>query len=617
MEERDLRAFEDGCADRESYQQVAITEAELQSFEDFVIILLLQHEFATEEEYDKAFRIVCKEFKVQPSKPHAVRAYHRLRESGRIDRNAAFERLASKKAVQLNSGVVVITVVATVSKSDPVKQFLCQARALAEQGQDLDKVEIIVLGGAWSGYSADYREEFCRDLFHAANTFDKDLGESKEQGDATASRHIRRSLLEEQCLNEKSSVEIIGLTLEMQPDFVNVDELRQLRQYGCTCVLISLQHTDDEVLRYMSYAHRRQDVVNALRLLKMCGFQVILHIMPDLPGSSIDKDQLMFGEVLHEEDLQADHWKICPCEVTPFSKVEQWYREGNYMPYTEDPSKLLKLVAEVQAEVRPWIRLDGVICDARHREVLDAPEGTEKLHVRLRQYRSSEGTEYFLSVEGGSRGTVTGKDGKKQKSSRAEKRQRKAQRKRREGEAEADAAAGLAKTADAFDAAGADNAVLYGSLRLRLNDNAEAAGEAFPELRNCALIRELLVSPVLDAWVGHTLIDAAEQLAASRSWPRIGVIAGVGIRNYFRALGYEQKGHGQYLIKELRSSEVMPLDPRSLELPLLEAAAKLQDMKKRDRRHAQCRALLTVTVSLSAAAIAGFTVQRQWCRRLR
>mmetsp|Transcript_158800 Transcript_158800/g.281552 ORF Transcript_158800/g.281552 Transcript_158800/m.281552 type:complete len:627 (-) Transcript_158800:95-1975(-) len=621
-EEQDLRAFEDGCADRESYQKVAIPEEELQIFEDFVIVLLLQHDFATEEEYDKALRAVRKEFKVQPSKPHIVRAYYRLRKSGRIDGNLAFERLASKKAVQLNSGVVVITVVATLSKLDPVNQFLDQARVLAEQGHPLHKVEITILGGAWSWYSPDYREEFCRDLFYAANTFDKDFSKPQERGNEAATRQTRHSLLEEQCLNEKSSVEIVGLTLEMRPDFVNIDVLRQIRQYGCVHVLIGMQHTDDEVLRYTSRAHRRQDVVNAVRLLKTCGFQVNLHIMPDLPGSSPDKDQAMLGEVLQNEDLQADRWKITPCEVTPFSVIEQWYREGSYMPYTEDPSKLFKLLTEVQGEVHPWIMADDIRC----REVQDCPEAVEKLHVRVRQYRSSQGTEYFLSVEGGSRGNAASKDGKKQKPSKAEKRQRKAQRKRREGEAvacqgggdaEADAAAGPAKTADASEAAGADNAELYALLRLRFNDNADAAGEAFPELRNCALIRDLHINRVLDAWVGQMLVAAAEQLAASRSWPRIAVIAGVGVRTYYRALGYEQRGHGQYLIKDLRSSETTPLDSRSLELPLPEAAAKLQEMKKRDSRHAQCRAALAITLSLAAAAVSGFALQRHWCRKLR
>merc|ERR1711920_164846 len=40
----------------------------------------------------------------------------------------------------------------------------------------------------------------------------------------------------------------------------------------------------------------------------------------------------------------------------------------------------------------------------RCREVRDWPETAEGLRLRIREYRSSEGTEYFISVEGSNRG---------------------------------------------------------------------------------------------------------------------------------------------------------------------------------------------------------------------
>merc|ERR1711972_577653 len=45
----------------------------------------------------------------------------------------------------------------------------------------------------------------------------------------------------------------------------------------------------------------------------------------------------------------------------------------------------------------------------------------------------------------------------------------------------------------------AENATLYGLLRLRLNDDADAPTKALPELKGCALIRELHVYGVLVA----------------------------------------------------------------------------------------------------------------------
>merc|ERR1719350_2378161 len=145
----------------------------------------------------------------------------------------------------------------------------------------------------------------------------------------------------------------------------------------------------------------------------------------------------MFQDVLHTEDLQADHWKIYPCEVTPFTKIEKWYQEGTYMPYTEvKPELLVNLLAKVKAEVHPWIRLNRVIRDIpevsivagnsntnlrqaifaelasmgkscrciRCREVRDWPESADGLRIKIREYRSSEGTEFFISIEGCDRG---------------------------------------------------------------------------------------------------------------------------------------------------------------------------------------------------------------------
>ena len=45
-----------------------------------------------------------------------VRAYHRLLKSGRIPQHASFERIATKKSVRSNSGVVVITILTAPGK---------------------------------------------------------------------------------------------------------------------------------------------------------------------------------------------------------------------------------------------------------------------------------------------------------------------------------------------------------------------------------------------------------------------------------------------------------------------------------------------------------------------
>ena len=96
------------------------------------------------------------------------------------------------------------------------------------------------------------REEFCRDVFYAANTFDEGKSKLGARDAAAANVRPRKSILEEQRLNERAATKIIGLTLETRPDHITQAEVRRLRRYGCTRVQIGVQHTDDEVLNYIN-----------------------------------------------------------------------------------------------------------------------------------------------------------------------------------------------------------------------------------------------------------------------------------------------------------------------------------------------------------------------------
>ena len=46
--------------------------------------------------------------------------------------------------------------------------------------------------------------------------------------------------------------------------------------------------------------------MRCIRLLKNAGYKIDIHLMPNLPGSSPDKDKRMFAEVLEGNLLQAD-----------------------------------------------------------------------------------------------------------------------------------------------------------------------------------------------------------------------------------------------------------------------------------------------------------------------
>ncbi|KPI89325.1 putative Elongator-like Protein 3a [Leptomonas seymouri] len=423
---------------------------------------------------------------------------------------------------------------------DPCRQFEDRVRSLMAIGHPADKVELLVLGGTWESYPFAYRERFIRDLFYAANVlFDPPQAPHRPPLD----------ILQEQLLNESAQCKIIGVTLETRPDTIKPEMLVELRRFGCTRVQLGIQHTDDGILALVNRQSTREDAANAIKLLKDSCFKVDIHLMPDLPGASPEIDKAMFDDVLNSPYLQADQWKIYPCQTTPFSVIEQWFKDGKYHPY--GLQNLVEVLLYAKARVHPWIRVNRVIRDIpvdyvlagvevtnlrqllavklkergercrciRCREVKGDKNVSEKLKsavVKERQYEASEGTEIFVSVE-----TPT------------------------------------------------EDAMIFGFLRLRLHiRNWETP---FAELTTCALIRELhvyghllptytedgvggaAVPAAQHTGIGRRLLERAEAIAKAEGYAKIAVISGVGVRGYYKRFGYRLTAahRGGFLVKRL------------------------------------------------------------------
>eukprot|EP00308_Calcidiscus_leptoporus_P021320 CAMPEP_0119361664 /NCGR_PEP_ID=MMETSP1334-20130426/8920_1 /TAXON_ID=127549 /ORGANISM="Calcidiscus leptoporus, Strain RCC1130" /LENGTH=662 /DNA_ID=CAMNT_0007376737 /DNA_START=32 /DNA_END=2020 /DNA_ORIENTATION=+ len=570
-----------------------VSEDELHVLTDIV------HEIAASpptsaRELEAALLAQRKKRHVSFRKAQLLYVYNSLISRGELTERPLLQRLLVKKSSKSQSGVLVITVLtspyprfgnqvqrfscawncyycpsepdqpksylhdepavkrANENGFDPVLQLTDRAATLAMNGHPVDKIELLVLGGTWASYPHQYQEEFCRDLFYAANTFWE------------REKRPRLSLAEEQGINERARCKIIGLTLETRPDTIDTDELRRLRSYGCTRVQLGLQHTDDAVLKKINRGCTTQHAITALRRLKDACYKVDVHLMPNLPGSSMALDQAMFERMLSDADLQADQWKIYPTQVVPWTVIKKWFERGEYVPYRMDD--MFELLMKVKARVHPWIRLNRVVRDIPIQYVsggLGVPNLREDLLgemsnrglacrcIRCREvggnaslagepllvvhsYAASGGSEFFISFE-----------------------------------------------SDTLE-------VLLGFVRLRLPGTFEPRGDGaqsvlqserppFPELEGCMLIRELHVYGQLIATddkssadtqhtgLGRRLMAEAERIGRAHGFRRAAVIAGIGTRGYYRKLGYELGGVGGFMLKELRffslgwASDVAPL----------------------------------------------------------
>jgi len=619
----DSRSFVDEAA--------VIPEEERTSYESFMADLINEDRSETLK-FDGARawtqRIVKlrRKHHVQPSKAQMSVLYATMLQSASIvSTHTSFEAYLRKKATRSLSGIVVIAVVmspyptytdaetgevkqqrfscakncyycpnepgmprsylseeaaiarAARAKFDAIQQFYARANTLKKLGHTVDKIELSVLGGTFSQYPREYQTEFLRDLFWSANTFNDGIM-------IFSQKRKRRSLAEEIKIHESSAAthrcRIVGLTLETRPDTIaSFAAVRRLREFGATRLQIGVQHTDDAILSKINRGCEHSDAVRCVRLLKNSGYKIDIHLMPNLPGATVAGDKAMFAEILDDDLLQADQWKVYPCQTVDYTLIKKWYEEGSYKPYAL--SELMEVVIGLMASVKPWIRLNrmfralpaehitvgitqsnfrqvlvremevrSLACrDIRSREVGTlVRNGTfnaeivaaDNIELRVREYNSSGGREYFISLES------------------------------------------------------RDETVLIGFVRLRLppclmhsgawhpssftldearygsRDEYVELNKVFPELYHSALVREAHVYgfKVTAAESGATgqsaqtgqsrgygmlLMTEAEKIAKREGYARVAVIAGVGTRKYYRAkLGY--RNDGTYMVKDLSAT---------------------------------------------------------------
>tara|TARA_Y100000389_G_scaffold66310_2_gene62415 strand:+ start:86 stop:1858 length:1773 start_codon:yes stop_codon:yes gene_type:complete len=395
---------------------------------------------------------------------------------------------------------------ANILKFDCTAQVHLRIAQYMRMGHDVDKLEVLVLGGTFSEYPEEYQYEFVRDIYYASNTA---LGNHRKE---------RFPLETEILLNETANVRVIGLTLETRPDTITLDEIKKFREFGCTRVQMGMQHTDDKILKLSNRGHTLKETRNAIKLLKDNCFKLDLHVMPNLFGSSPEKDKQMLDQVLYDPSIQADQLKLYPVSVLRWTVYEKWFNEGKYKPYSDE--KLKEVLLYVMRKMHPWIRLNRIIrdipsqsilggCNVPHmRQELDKVSNCKDIRSRevkgkiigehyrkVRKYESSGGTEIFISYES------------------------------------------------------KDEKIIYGFIRLRIPWRInEKDKETLPEMKDSAFVRELhtygSVSKVGEKrgsqhrGIGSKLLKDAEFYALMNGYNSLVCISGIGVREYYRKRGY-------------------------------------------------------------------------------
>ena len=255
-----------------------------------------------------------------------LKVYHKLVKNKTLARSARIEQLLQRRAVRTLSGVAVVTALtkphpcpghclycpnekglpksylknepaahrAWLVKFDPFEQVRVRLKALKDNGHPIDKIELIVLGGTWSAYPENYQYWFIKECFRAVNC---QALSAKRQSQKDL-KTVKKQLKQEQHKNETAKNRIVGLTLETRPDYINLNEIKKLRDLGCTRVELGVQSVFDDVLKKNQRGHNVAATIAATRLLKNAGFKINYHLMLNLPGSTPARDLAVFKKVL-------------------------------------------------------------------------------------------------------------------------------------------------------------------------------------------------------------------------------------------------------------------------------------------------------------------------------
>lgn len=515
-----------------------------------------------------------------PSNIEILECYRQLVKAKKIKANPQLEYLLKKQKTRTLSGIASISVLtkphpcpgqcvycptekkmpksyfsdepavmrAILTGFDPFKQVTARLHSLNITGHPTDKIELIILGGSFSSLPWKYQSQFVARCFKACNDFRYKIEDARYKKNknskaktSAALKKIRSfelskthvSLTKEKRRNEKTRQRIVGITVETRPDLIDEKEIVRLRKLGVTRVELGVQNTDDNILRQTKRGHGVTETIQATRLLKDAGFKINYHLMPNLPGSTPAKDLKMFEQIFSDQNFQPDMLKIYPCVLTRDSELARQHKRGKYKPYSD--KQLINLLVQIKKIIPPYVRIMRLGRDIpaqdimagnkisnirqevqkemaakktacrciRCREIKGQGYKPGDIKLTRRDYNASDGKEIFLSYED------------------------------------------------------AKNNKLLAFLRLRI-----PAQQFPPVLEKSALIREVhsygqLIpvntkkkGAVQHSGLGKKLVQEAEKIARREfRLPKIAVISGVGVRDYYRKLGYRLQD--EYMVKKL------------------------------------------------------------------
>jgi elongator complex protein 3 len=350
-----------------------------------------------------------------------------------LPNNSQYKRLLRIKPVKTQSGIAVVTVmpmpyecphgkciycpggieyntplsyigtepatkIAQQVKYDAYEQVRTKIIQLMDRGHEVSKAELVIVGGTFPFYPLEYQIEFAKKCYDALNSFDGNLVKEKTDNDllpegddkikdassqtneedsklppfSYQNKLLFRELAIAKKRNEISSVRCVGLTIETKPDYCKQHHVNLMLELGTTRIELGIQALNENVYKRVNRGHNLNDVYEAFFISRNSGYKIGAHMMPGLPGSSINQDISDVKTLFEDSRLRPDMLKIYPTLVVPNTGLYELYKKNKYKSYsTED---LINLLVEIKKIIPPWVRIMRIQREVEAEDVVAGPK---------------------------------------------------------------------------------------------------------------------------------------------------------------------------------------------------------------------------------------------------
>lgn len=368
-----------------------------------------------------------------------------------------------------------------------------------------NKCDLIVLGGSFTKYSKTYLLKYVKAIYDFLN------------------RSISRSIEEAKKLQEDAPDRCVTFCIETRPDIIDENWCKFFLKLGITKVEIGVQSLENSVLEVNQRDYTTETVIFATRILRNYGFKIGYHMMVGMVGSTWELDVETLGRKLWQKDLCPDYLKIYPCVLLRGNynqnRLSMQLNSG-WKPLTDETFN--QLLKKIKTKVPSYVKINRVQRIIPPEMIARGPSSI----IDRQRFSSICKCIWHRSVG------------------------------RRDVDLNCDFSDYRIKTYKQGDG-------FYVEATFGIDTILGYARVSFNRREGKAMIRELRVfgkmlkvgernasfKGIQHIGIGKTLMRRIEKLAIQNKCVNLLVNSGVGVRGYFKAIGYKEEDN--YLIKKL------------------------------------------------------------------